>query len=379
MVAGDAGEIAHRACALDAIGEVVVIFLEHLRRRGLGVNLVLRPCVAVEVLDGRLAAIQREVASAISLMLSVEVHPAVVRPRVVEVHIHVVAGREAIFRRTPFRHKDVVREVLVGPLTDLSPEIEDLLLVLVVLHEAAGHIHAESVHALAVPEGEYVLEFLAHGLRSRLVHALLPRMVWIRVGVTVVEGWLAGVEILHIVFITGIFTLHPFADGALHVVRTFQHRLKVFLGLRVRKTVGPDVVVGVLEVAVLRALEEPRMLVGSVSGHKVEHHLYSFVVGFPDELDEVVIGPEAWVNTVEINHIVASVNPTGDEKRIEPDGRDTKALDVIQFGNHTLDVTDSVPVGVFVGGRVHLVDNSVAEPVRPYFPSLFETARRRLS
>lgn len=53
---------------LDAIGEVVVIFLSICA--GVVLSQPCSPAKAVEVLDGRLAAIQREVASAISLMLS---------------------------------------------------------------------------------------------------------------------------------------------------------------------------------------------------------------------------------------------------------------------------------------------------------------------
>ena len=66
--------------------------------------------------------------------------------------------------------------------------------------------------------------------------------------------------------------------------------------------------------------------------------------GFLNEFNEIVIGSESLVNPVEVNHIIASVDPTGDEERIEPDDRDSKALDVVQFGNHTLDVTDSVTI-----------------------------------
>ena len=66
--------------------------------------------------------------------------------------------------------------------------------------------------------------------------------------------------------------------------------------------------------------------------------------GFLNEFNEIVMGSESLVNPVEVNHIIASVDPTGDEERIEPDDRDSKALDVVQFGNHTLDVTDSVTI-----------------------------------
>lgn len=46
------------------------------------------------------------------------------------------------------------------------------------------------------------------------------------------------------------------------------------------------------------------MLVGSVSGHRSSITFIPLSWAFR-MIDEVVIGPEAWVNTVEINHIVA--------------------------------------------------------------------------
>ena len=135
-------------------------------------------------------------------MLLVEVHTAVAGARGVEIHIHIETGSKAVARIVPLGHQHPVRIVLVHPAADFAPESDDCALVLVVLDDAVCHIHTEAVHALAEPEGKYVLELLLYGKRPRVINSLLPRMVGIRIGKAEIQGRLAGVEILHIVFRT---------------------------------------------------------------------------------------------------------------------------------------------------------------------------------
>ena len=131
----------------------------------------------------------------------------------------------------------MIRIVLVGPFTYFSPEGQNCGLVLIVLHQTVGHIHTESVHTFAVPERDDVLELLTYSLRARLVHTLLPRMVRIRICISVVERRLTGIEVLAVVLVSRIFAEHPFSDGVLHVVRVLQHLFQVGFRFLVRKPV----------------------------------------------------------------------------------------------------------------------------------------------
>ena len=114
-------------------------------------------------------------------MLPVEVHTAVAGALGVQIHIHIEAGSQTVARIVPLGHQHPVRIVLIHPAADFPPEGDDCALVLVILDDAACHIHAEAVHSLAEPEGKYVFEFLLHGKRTRIVYSLLPRMVGVRI------------------------------------------------------------------------------------------------------------------------------------------------------------------------------------------------------
>ena len=101
------------------------------------------------------------------------------------------------------------------------------------------------------------------------------------------------------------------------------------------------------------------MLVGRVSGNEVKHHLDSPCVSLFNKFHKVVVGTETWIHAIEVNHVVSSVNPAGNKKRIEPDRPDSEALYIVQFGNDTADIAYSVTVGVLVGGWINLIDHTV--------------------
>ena len=202
VIAGNGSKVAPVLCPIYAFGVAVIVFEQHSLGIHTPVDFVLRPRIAVEVLKRLLASVEREIYSSVSLVLLVEVHTAVAGARGVEIHIHIETGSKAVARIVPLGHQHPVRIVLVHPAADFAPESDDCALVLVVFDKAGSHVHTEAVHALAEPEGKYVLELLLYGKRPRVINSLLPRMVGIRIGKAEIQGRLAGVEILHIVFRT---------------------------------------------------------------------------------------------------------------------------------------------------------------------------------
>ena len=282
-------------------------------------------------------------------MLAVEVHKAVGGRGAVQVHIHVESGRKAVLGLRPLRHKHVTREFPVRPGADLAPEFDYRLLVGVVFDQALGHVDAEAVNAFPVPERYYILEFLLHSPRARIVDALLPRVRRVRIGIAEVECWLAGIEILVVVLGPGIIALHPLAPGILHEIRVLEHLFQILPGLIVGQAVAPDEVVGVEQVGIFRTFFEPGVIDGRMPGNQVKQHFDAAFVGLLYELHEVVIGTETRINPVVIGDIVAAVYPAGTEKRIEPDGRDSQLLDVVQPGRNSPDISDTVAVRVLIG------------------------------
>ena len=92
----------------------------------------------------------------------------------------------------------------------------------------------------------------------------------------------------------------------------------------------PDVIIRVSQVRSFLRLQEPLVLVGRVASHKVHNDLYAACVGLTDQLHKVGVGTEALVHPVEINHVIASVCPARHINRVQPDGRHTDGLDVIE-------------------------------------------------
>lgn len=65
-----------------------------------------------------------------------------------------------------------------------------------------------------------------------------------------------------------------------------------------------------------------------MSCDKVEAYFYVAFVGFPDKINEVAIGAEAGIYLIEIDDIIASVEPSGFENRVQPDGVDSHRLNI---------------------------------------------------
>ena len=372
VVSRDGGIIAPFLCPRRRIGVVVIVFLEGSGRGDAAVRLLLWPGVAVKVPDRRLASIQGEICAAVGLVLAVEVHQPVGVGRTVDVHVHVHARCQAVFRVVPLGQQYVTGIIGVRPGADFPPELDGLLLAGIALDQAVGHIHSESVHSFVIPERDDIQKLTFHGTRPRSIHSLLPGTGRVRMGKAKVEGRLAGIEVLVVEFVARVVAFHPFSARVLHIIRILEHLLEVPGCFLVRQPVAPDEIVRITQVGVLRTLDKPGVLVGSVPGDQVQQHLDAALVGLVDQFQQVVVGAEARVHTVVVDDVVAAVYPPGFEEGVEPDGRYPQALDIVHLGQNALDVSDSVPVGILVGRRVDLVDDGILEPLRTLCPGLLE-------
>ena len=115
-----------------------------------------------------------------------------------------------------------------------------------------------------------------------------------------------------------------------------------------------------------------------MAGYQVKQDFDSAPVALGYESHKVGIGSETAVHTVVVENVVTSVNPSGFEKRIEPHDSHSEAFDVVEFGKHARDVTDSVAVRIFEGRRINLIYDSILQPLWSLLPGLFERTRLRL-
>ena len=112
--------------------------------------------------------------------------------------------------------------------------------------------------------------------------------------------------------------------------------------------------------------------------NEVKQDLDPALVALVNEPHQVRVGAETAVHTVVVEDVVTTVNPSGFEKRIEPHDSHPEAFDVVEFGKHSRDISDSVSVGVLERRRVNLIDYSILKPLRALLPGLFERTRLRL-
>lgn len=89
--------------------------------------------------------------------------------------------------------------------------------------------------------------------------------------------------------------------------------------------------------------------------HEVQHQLHPALMKRGAELIHVLDSSVGRMDVVIVRYVVAHVDLGGFENGIEPDDIHSQALDIVQFGNHSLEIAYSVPIGVLEGRRVDLV------------------------
>ena len=115
-----------------------------------------------------------------------------------------------------------------------------------------------------------------------------------------------------------------------------------------------------------------------MAGNKVQQNLDAALVAFVYEGHEVGVGTETLVHLVVVQDVVASVDPTGFEQRVEPYDIHSQTLYVVKFGKHTGDVADAITVRILERGRIDLINDRILQPLRSLMPGLFERTRFRL-
>ena len=162
----------------------------------------------------------------------------------------------------------------------------------------------------------------------------------------VVEGRLGAEIVDHVVAVA-------LADAAHHAV----------FGRCVPDGLGEDVAVGELALSRLFRLEEPRMLIGGVTGHEVEQDADALGVSRLKEPHQVPVGAVAGSDLFVVADVVARVHERGVIDGIEPDRVAAQLLHIVELLDNTLDVADAVAVGIVEALRIDLIEHRVVEPV----------------
>ena len=139
-------------------------------------------------------------------------------------------------------------------------------------------------------------------------------------------------------------------------------RLGVVLGL------GPNIVISVRVVGevVFAALNEPFVLVRRMVGYEIHDDVHSSLMKLLDKLVKVIHRSVLGIDVHIGCHIISAIFAARWVDWIEPDGRDAKVREVIELGDNSFQVANSVVVRVFERFGVDLVDDTALPPFESF-------------
>src|SRR5262245_26552851 len=104
------------------------------------------------------------------------------------------------------------------------------------------------------------------------------------------------------------------------------------------------------------------MLVRRVVDDKINNDLQATLFRLVSEIDEVPRRSVLGIHGVVVADVVSIVAIRTGLKRLQPDARCAQTRDVIEFPRQTLEVTNSVAIGVHVGSNVDTVNDGILVP-----------------
>ena len=169
-----------------------------------------------------------------------------------------------------------------------------------------------------------------------------------------VQVRLAGQEVVQII-------LHPPAVPL--PGRAAEDRQPVVGRRAVGLGVGPDIPIGLGVVAARAAFDEPRMRLGGMRQHEVDHHPDVQGMRRLDDGVEIRQRAEHRIDIAVIGNVVAEILHRRGEERRNPDRVYPERGYVRQTLHDAAQIADPVSIGVLIAARINLIDHRAAPPV----------------
>src|SRR6266404_4808337 len=206
------------------------------------------------------------------------------------------------------------------------------------LERVVDGVYPEAINAALEPEPRTLEQRVLHG-----------GMVHVQVG-------LPGQEIVKIVLPASRI---PRPGG------TAEHRLPVRRRRAVRFGICPDIPLGLCIGAILAALPEPWMLIGSMRVDLVDDDPQPQGMRRLQQAIEIPQRSEARIDAAVVGNVVAEVPHRGGEERAQPDRIHSQRSNIRQMGGDARQIADPIPVRVGKAARVNLIDARPAPPFPP--------------
>ena len=134
-----------------------------------------------------------------------------------------------------------------------------------------------------------------------------------------------------------------------------------------RLAVGPYKVVAVFVALRLCRLLKPRVFDGGVACNQIEQHPDTFGMRLLDQGKQVIVGSETLIDRIEIDDVVTAVFPIARKTWREPYTVEPDAFDIIQPRTDTVQIADTVAVGIHIRRRIDVIDVRIVQPLRSAF------------
>ena len=215
----------------------------------------------------------------------------------------------------------------------------------VVLDKGICHIDTEAVAAVGKPEEADIRDRVAGRHRVFGVDRHLPAFG--RMQETVIESRLALEEVEHVGAVSLAFTCD--IGVALHAADP---------------EIRPDITAGIFIFGRLAAGLKPLMLLGGMARDQVQKHMHAALVGFVEQLVQVLVRPVAGGYLLVVADVVARVLEGRVVAGIDPERVRAQGLYIVQLADDSLKVADPIPVAVLEGLGIDLIKYGVFEPCR---------------
>ena len=108
---------------------------------------------------------------------------------------------------------------------------------------------------------------------------------------------------------------------------------------------------------------KPLMLITAMIYHKIEKDIHIPLLRLGNQLLHVFIGAESRINLVVIGNIIALVGKRGKKAGRNPDDIDSEFLQIIEFFNNPLDVSNSISLRILKAFRINLISDLLLPPL----------------
>ena len=206
---------------------------------------------------------------------------------------------------------------------------------LAVLDDRVADVDPEARDPALEPEAQDVVEGVAH--------AVVPP----------VQVGLAGQELVQVV-LAGLLVQRP--------RRPAERRAPVVGHAAAGRRVRPDVEVAVRSGPPGKGVLEPGVAIAGVVRDQIEEHADAAIARVGDQRVEILERAQIRVHSAVVGHVVAPVVVRRGHRRVQPDPVDIQPREMIQARANSLQIADSVVVGVRERAWVKLVKHAVPPP-----------------